>query len=148
MGRPAAPAVALAALALAGLGLAQTDPGRGLLGDWGLSSPSEPYTELAFAKPDALPTRASDGAVSVPVWLHNVEGGPRTYHWTATTRQDGGADAIAAGSGLVTLADGASTTVRARIPVTCSGERTRVDVSLGGAHRTIGFWLACEGSGG
>ena len=143
----AAPAVVLAALALAGLGLAQTDPGRELLGDWGLSSPSEPYTELSFAQPDALPAAPTDGTVQAPFRIHNVEGGSRAYRWTATTRQEGG-PAVAAASGRVTLAHGASTTVHARIPVTCAGERTRVDVSLGGAHRTIGLWLPCDGSGG
>lgn len=135
------------ALTLAGLALAQTDPGRELLGDWGLSSPSEPYTELAFARPDVLPAAPTHGTVQAPFRIRNVEGGSRAYRWTATTREDGG-PAAAAASGRVMLADGASTTVRARIPVTCAGERTRVDISLGGAHRTIGFWLHCGGSGG
>lgn len=146
MGRSTVSVLAVAAVALAGLGLAQTDSGRSALGDWGISSPAEPYTEIAFANPDTLPTRPERGAVTVPVWLHNAEGGTRTYRWTATTRQEGAA--AAATSGRVMLADGASTIVRTRIPVRCSGVRTRIDVSLGGAHRTIGFWLACDESAG
>lgn len=113
-----------------------------MLADLGVAAPVEPYTEIAFATPDALPT--GDGELRVPFTVRNGEGAERAYTWTATTRPAGGT-AVPVASGRLTLADGASTTVRARIPVTCAGTRTRVDVSLGGAHRTIGFWLACDG---
>lgn len=113
-----------------------------MLADLGVAAPVEPYTEIAFATPDALPT--SDGVLRVPFTVRNGEGAARTYAWTATTRPAEGA-ATTVATGRLSLADGASATVRARIPVTCAGGRTRVDISLGGAHRTIGFWLACDG---
>ena len=134
--------VVLAVLVLAGLAVAQTDPGRDLLRDWGVSTPSEPYTEIAFAQSDALPAAAPGGAVVVPFTVHNAEGAARDYRWTATTHGLGEAPAPAA-SGRLSLADGASTTVRASIPVACAGERMRVDISIGGPHRAIGFWVPC-----
>jgi hypothetical protein len=73
-----------------------------------------------------------------------VEGDARTYAWTATTRAEDG-DPVRAATGRLTLEDGAARTVRARIPVTCAGERVRVDVSIGGPHRTVGVWVPCAG---
>jgi hypothetical protein len=54
---------------------------------------------------------------------------------------------VRAATGRLTLEDGAAGTVRARIPVTCAGERVRVDVSIGGPHRTVGVWVPCAGGG-
>jgi len=136
--------LAVAAVALAGLGLAQTGPGRDALADLGIAPPSEPYTELALARPDATP-RVEGGVVALPVWIRNAEGGPRTYAWTATTRAEGGAP-VRAATGRVALDDGADRTLRVRVPVTCAGDRVRVDVSIGGPHRTVGAWVPCEGT--
>ena len=83
--------------------------------------------------------------MALPFWIRNAEGGERTYGWTATTREPG-AEPVAAASGRVTLADGAERTVSARIPVTCAGSRVRVDVSIGGPHRTVGVWVPCGGT--
>jgi hypothetical protein len=83
--------------------------------------------------------------VTLPVWIHNAEGGPRTYAWTATTRVAGAAP-VRATTGQVALGDGEERIVRTRIPVTCAGERVRVDVSIGGPHRTVGVWVPCEGT--
>jgi hypothetical protein len=138
------PALAVAAVALAGLGLAQTDPGREALADLGVAAPSEPYTELALARPDATP-RIDDGVVALPVWIHNAEGGARTYTWAATTRAEGGAP-LRAATGRVALEDDAERTVPVRVPVACAGDRVRVDVSIGGPHRTVGAWVPCEGT--
>ena len=115
-----------------------------MLADVGIAPPSEPYTELALAQPSAAP-QIRDGAVALPFWIHNAEGVTRTYAWTATTRSPGG-EPVTAASGRLTLEDGAERTVPARIPVTCAGSRVRVDVSIGGPHRTVGVWVPCEGT--
>ena len=130
-----------AVLALGGLGLAQTDAGRDALADIGIATPSEPYTEVALARPDATP-RIEDGIVPLAVRVHNVEGARRTYEWTATVH---GVNAIPqeATRGRLTLDEGASETLRVRVPVVCTGERVRVDVSIGGPHRAVGAWVPC-----
>jgi hypothetical protein len=127
---------------LAALAAAQTAWGRGVLSGWGIAAPSEPYTELAFTSPTTLPDAPRDGAVPVSFWVHNVEGASRSYEWTATVHVPGGASRPAA-SGRLTLADGASRTVTTTVPVACTGRRDRIDVSIGGPHRTIGFWVDC-----
>jgi hypothetical protein len=139
------PLLAVAAVALAGLGLAQTGAGRDALADIGIAPPSEPYTEIALARPDATP-RIDGGVVTLPVWIRNHEGGARAYAWTATTRVEGGGRPVRAAGGRVALEDGAEGTVRVRVPVTCAGERVRVDVSIGGPHRTVGVWVPCDGT--
>lgn len=141
--RAAAPLAAVGILALAGLGAAQTGPGRDLLATWGVSAPAEPYTEIAFTQPSDLPRTPTDGVATVPFEVRNAEGAVQAYRWAATTRSGGG-DPVRVAGGRLRLDDGAGVTVRARIPVTCGGERVRVDVSLGGDHRTIGFWT-CDG---
>lgn len=75
----------------------------------------------------------------VPVAIRNEEGARRAYRWSATV------DGAAAAAGRVALDDGAEARVAVRVPVACAGARSRVDVSIGGAHRTIGFWLPCDG---
>jgi hypothetical protein len=134
--------LALVVLLLIGLGLAQTGPGSTLLRAMGIGSPSEPYTELAFADPanPGVPTPLA--YVRVRFWVHNVEGTAQTYRWTATTQAPGHAP-MAATTGILALADGESATVTTRIPARCSASSSRISVSLGGAHQTISFWQSC-----
>ena len=134
--------IAVLVLVLVGLGVAQTSPGGRLLHALGISSPSEPYTELALVNPASPGTPAPRATVRVAFWVHNVEGGAHTYRWTATTQAPRRAPIVAALGGL-TLADGAADTVQIRIPTGCAGLRSRISVSLGGAHQTIGYWQTC-----
>lgn len=140
---------AVLALALLALGLAQSEPGRSLLRDAGLSAPSEPFTALAFARPDDLPQRPAAGAgVPVAFRIANEEEGRRTYAWRVVERAaggDGGGETLA--SGRVGVEPGAGATVRARVPLACAGRRTRVAVVLDDPAREIGFWVACPGPG-
>ena len=126
---------------LAGLGVAQTGPGRDLLGGVGIDTPDEPYTELSLLQPDVTPT-VEDGAVALAVRVHNVEGARRTYAWTATVHGPGAAPQRAA-AGRLTLDDGATETLPVRVPVACTGDRVRVDVAIGGPHRAVGVWVPC-----
>jgi hypothetical protein len=134
--------VAILFLVFVGLGVAQTSPGGRLLHALGISSPSEPYTELAFVNPASPGTPAPDATVRLAFGVHNVEGSAHMSTWTATTQAPSRAPIIAA-SGRLTLANGASDTVDLRIPTGCAGAQSRINVSLGGAHQTIGFWLSC-----
>ncbi len=131
----------MAVLALAGLGLAQTDAGRDALADVGIAAPSEPYTEISLARPDATPA-IEDGVVPMVVRVHNVEGTRRTYAWTATVHAPGASPQEAA-RGRLTLEDGAAETLRVRVPVICTADQMRVDVSVGGRHRAVGVWVPC-----
>jgi hypothetical protein len=139
--------IAVLVLVLVGLGVAQTSPGGRLLHALGISSPSEPYTELAFVTPASPGTPAPAATVRVAFWVHNVEGGAHTYRWTATTQAPSRAPIVAASGGL-TLADGEVDTINLRIATGCAGSRSRISVSLSsasldGVHQTIGFFLPC-----
>jgi len=134
--------VAVLVLVLVGLGVAQTSPGGRLLHALGISSPSAPYTELAFVNPASPGTPVPGATVRFAFWVHNVEGSVHMSTWTATTQAPRRAPIVAA-SGRLTLANGASDTVALRIPTGCAGSQSRINVSLGGAHQTIGFWLSC-----
>jgi hypothetical protein len=138
------PALVLAVVVLAALAVAHTPWVRGVLAGWGIAAPVGSYTEHSFTSPAALTFAPRDGAVPVSFRVHNVEGATRSYEWTATVRPPGGA-ARPARSGRLTLADGAARTIATTVPVTCTGRRARVDLSIGGPHRTIGFWVDCPG---
>jgi hypothetical protein len=133
---------AVAVVALVGLGLSQTGPGGSWLRSMGIATPSEPYTELAFADPAAPATPEPPAHVRVRFWIHNAEGVSRTYRWTAITRTTGQAARLA-GSGALALADGGAATIVARIPIICVDARVRVSVTLGMANQTIGYWQSC-----
>lgn len=92
-------------------------------------------------RPDATPA-VEDGAVTLPVRVHNVEGARRTYAWTATVHGPG-APARPAAEGRLTLDDGATEILPVRVPVACTGARVRVDVGIGGPHRAVGVWIPC-----
>jgi hypothetical protein len=134
--------VAILLMVFVGLGVAQTSPGGRLLHALGISSPSEPYTELALVNPASPGTPAPGATVSFAFWVHNVEGSAHMYTWRATTQAPRRAPIVAA-SGHLTLANGASDTVALRIPTGCVGSQSRINVSLGGAHQTIGFFVRC-----
>lgn len=140
--RPWLPLAIVAVVVAASLGFAQSDPGHAVLRSWGISSPSQSYTELAFTNPDQPWTRTGHRSLQTSFWVHNVEGAARTYHWTVTTRVSGAA-AHAVASGHFPLANGASRTLSLVVPAICAAARQRVDVSLDGAGETIGFWVGC-----
>jgi hypothetical protein len=76
------------------------------------------------------------------VRVHNAEGGRRTYTWTATVNAPGATPRRAA-RGRLTLEDGATEALRVAVPVTCTADRMRVEVSVGGPHRAVGVWVPC-----
>lgn len=136
------PLAVVAVVAAASLGFAQSGPGHAVLHSWGISSPLQPYTELALANPDQPSTRVGHGLLRTGFWVHNLEGVARTYGWTVTTRV-GGAAARTVASGHFPLVDGASRTLSLVVPAICAASRERVDVSLTGTGETVGFWVDC-----
>lgn len=145
---PIRAALALGALlvpAILALGLAQSDRGHALLRAAGLTAPREPFTALAFARPDDLPLTPPAGAeIPVSFEVTNQEDGHRDYAWRVTERSAGTVATLA--SGRVGIDRGARATVRASVPLACTGPRARVAVELGEPARMIGFWVACPGS--
>jgi hypothetical protein len=135
------PLASLAIAALAAAGLAQTDPGRALLDRAGVAAPVEPYTELAFANPAALPPPVRNGRISVAFTIRNAEVDERLYAWEVTTRVQPEPDRRLA-NGTLALGVGQTRQVRKSIPVECDGRRQRVAITLG-PRQTIGFWLRC-----
>lgn len=122
--------------------VAPNSSGRTLVGDSSLASSPKPHRQLAVLNPDGRWSISASSTLRLAFRVRNVEASAHTYRWTVTTHAPGRASMIAA-SGRLRLADGASQAVRLRIPVACSASRSRVDVSLGGAHQTIGVWLPC-----
>jgi len=135
---------AAAAVVVVLLGAAQTGAGRSVLAHAGLVKPSEPYTELAFARPSQLPQRLPTGRtrLTVPITLHNAEGGARRYAWTIEALT-GGRRAVLA-RGRLQAAAGQRAAVRTRFAAPCRGARTRVEVRLAQPAESIGFWAQCR----
>ena len=135
---------AAAAAVLVLLAAAQTGAGRSVLRHAGLTSPAEPYTELAFARPSELPQRLPSGRtrVSVPFALHNAEGSLRTYAWTIEALSAGRRTVLA--RGRVQAAAGQLASVTRPFVARCRGGRTRVEVRLAQPAEPIGFWAQCR----
>jgi hypothetical protein len=153
-GRDARPAArqlaalgAVGAAALALLGAAQTGPGRSALRDLGVAGATEPYTELAFARPDALPARLPRGTstVALPFSLRDREAGAATYRWRVQVSGNGPAQTVAAG--VARAVRGGTAFAAPRVRIRCDAPRVRINVLLAGRPESIGLWAQCAPAG-
>ena len=143
---------------LAAAGLAQSDPGRRLLGSVGLAASSEPYTELYFASPSApgavgtharrkspLYARAR-GRRGVSFVISNHEQAGMTYEWTI--RSSMGTRAL---HGKVWVPRGGSALVTGKLVLMCgrrensaAARQVQVRVSLAHPSESIDYWTHCN----
>jgi hypothetical protein len=137
---------AVAAVALIAVALAQTAFGRGVLRDSGLEGGDERYTELAFAEPTKVPEWLDTyrPKLDLPVAIHNGEGEPRTYRWTATVRH--GRRTKVLDRGTVDLAPDGRATIEPDVKFGCRSGRVRVDFSVDEPKQSIGAWIRCPGT--
>lgn len=135
-------ALAIATALAAGLLFAQTGPGGSALGQLGLSGEQERFTELAFVDADALPqgVARAGNRLKFSFTVTNSEGRPQDYRWSASERDPGAFEPVI---GALTLESGASEEIEVRLPATCAGERSRVEVRLDALPEPIGFWVTC-----
>ena len=134
---------------LAAAGLAQSDPGRRLLGSVGLAASAERYTELYFASPSALGavgTARARGRRGVSFVISNHEQAGRTYEWTI--RSSMGARAL---HGKVWVPRGASALVTAKLVLVCGrrensagARQVQMRVSLANPSESIDYWTQCN----
>lgn len=134
---------------LAAAGLAQSYPGRRLLGSVGLSAPSEPYTELYFASPSAPGTVGNarvHGRGGVSFVIANREHAAVTYDWTI--RSSMGTSAL---HGKVRVPRGASALVTGKLVLMCgrredsaAARQVQVRVSLAHPSESIDYWTQCN----
>lgn len=137
------PLLLLAAAVMACAGLAQTRPGHALLGTAGLYQKPAAYTELAFTRPDALPSTLTKAKPSVKVsfGIHNVSDSARSYHWSIALVRSGASGVKASGTAL-TSAQG-RTVITKSVVAACVGGRVQVVVRLASPKQSIGFWMTC-----
>src|SRR3954452_23245275 len=119
----------VAALVLVAIGPAPTAFGRDALRDAGLEGGDERYTELAFAQPTEVPEWLDEyrPALDLPVLIHNGEGKPRSYHWTATLRH--GRHTKVLDRGTVDLAADGRATIAPDVEFSCRSGRVRVELA-------------------
>jgi hypothetical protein len=136
-------AVAIVAVLLFALSLAQTAAGRSVLRAAGLYRGSSAYTSLAFSNPQSLPPRLSTThtKLAVSFVIGNVSTTPHRYQWSVFLNHGGHASRLAAGGTQVP--SGGSATVSRRVTVSCSSGRARVVVKLADPAESIDFWAAC-----
>jgi hypothetical protein len=135
-------ALALLGLVVASAGLAQTSSGQGLLRDVGFSrAPS--FTELAFTRPQNLPTKLTSkhASINVSFGIHNVSGSFRAYSWSITTLPSDQNHPKAAG--VVRLPAQGQASVDRSLQLSCVQERLQVVVRLASPAESIDFWVAC-----
>ena len=134
---------------LAAAGLAQSDPGRRLLGSVGIAASAERYTELYFASPSALgavETARARGRRGVSFVISNHEQAGRTYEWTI--RSSMGTRAV---HGKVWVPRGASALVTAKLVLVCgrrensaAARQVQMRVSLANPSESIDYWTQCN----
>jgi hypothetical protein len=145
--RKARGAVAAAAVMLAGVGFAQTGPGRSVLRDAGMEGHGPSYTALSFASPGSLPTQlfSRNALLDAAFVIRNSSGQRRQYAWQLEEIHSGQVRDLA--SGHVTVAAGGAATVSpggsAGFVTSCSNGRMKIEVLLPGAGESIGFWMTC-----
>lgn len=134
---------------LAAAGLAQSDPGRRLLGSVGLAARSEPYTELYFASPSApgaAGTVRAGGRRGVSFVISNHEPTAVTYEWTL--RSSTSARAL---HGKVQVPRGSSALVTGKLVLVCgrrenspAARHVQLRVSLAHPSESIDYWTQCN----
>jgi hypothetical protein len=135
--------VALVAVVLAVIILAQTSAGQALIRDVGLSKTPAGYTQLSFARPQSLPSTLSPpgATVRVPFQIRNSSGVQRTYRWSVTLSHGQSTDHLSSGGTLVRA--GAAVTVTPAVTVSCTHGRVRLDVGLASPRESIDFYATC-----
>jgi hypothetical protein len=137
---------AVVAVVVLAIGVAQTAAGKSVLSQAGLTGGEDRYTELAFARPTAVPDYVSDkpADLELPFAIRNAEGERRDYRWSLVVVSRRGTKTL--DRGRLTLAAGASGTVGQRVKLRCAGDRVRVEVRLERPRQSIGAWIRCPGT--
>jgi hypothetical protein len=161
-------------LLLCAVGFAQTSAGKRITRSIGLSSASEPFTELYFASPSRA-AAATEGLLrlasrqNVAFLITNREHRSARYVWTIRsdgTPRSAGTSTVHAGASVAVTRSvltgcrfkRATTIVRIRAsrhrrarmihrrgPIRRVGpERVLVSVSLASQHESVGYWLECS----
>jgi hypothetical protein len=133
----------IVAVALACVGLAQTQQGHALLRNVGLYETPAAYTELTFSEPGDLPTTVArpSSSVKVSFGIHNVSDNARSYVWSIVLVHAGKSQVKASGSAQ-TPAQG-RTAVAKPVVVACVGGRVQVVVRLASPAQSISYWMTC-----
>ncbi|SRR6266568_1302324 len=139
--------LALAAVVLVTAGIAQTGGGQALLRQAGVIAPEPGYTELAFARPQALPAQAASQAkFNVSFVINNVTSVTHDYQWSLWLVNNGHTHYM--GKGDTRLEAGRGATVSPAVVMTCSAGQARIVVRLASPAESIDFWSKCLPRGG
>ncbi len=136
-------AVAVLALIVLAVGIAQTSAGHSLLAKAGLFAQPVSYTSLAFQQPQSLPAQLTSRRASVPVSfvIANEGHAPRTYRWTLSLGQGTLTRRMATGS--IRLASGQRSALTRVAQVACTGQQVSLVVSLAYPAESIHAWATC-----
>jgi hypothetical protein len=129
--------------AVALLGFGQTESGRSVLRSAGLSSRDTPFTELAFADPNAVPAsleavRRPVGGL-VPFVIRNREGKYRHYTWALMVGDAAARRTVERGQ--IDVPANAQAYVNPRVPLSCRSRH--VVISLGDPRLSIDLNVSC-----
>lgn len=140
--------VALVAVVAASAGVAQTGFGHSLLQKAGLTAAPAPYTALAFAQPQSLPTQlpSRHTTTNVSFSIRNSSGRARSYQWSILLVRNGHGHRTAAGQAQVS--PGSGTIVTEAVPISCVGGQVQVVVSLASPAESIDYRASCWTRGG
>jgi hypothetical protein len=141
-------AVAVVAVVLAAVGIAQTAAGRAVLRAAGLAADPPGYTSLSFASPSQLPSQlySRNALLSAPFVIRNSAPAPHRYRWQILERRNGRRRALL--TGQTAVAGGGSTTVQWQVFTACAGGRLQIEVALTSPRESIAFWATCLSSHG
>jgi hypothetical protein len=134
--------LALAAVVLVTVGIFQTGAGQALLRQAGVVAAPPGYTELTFARLQALPYRAASQAkFNVSFVIHNVTGVTHDYQWSLWVVNNGHSHYM--GKGNTTVGPGRGPTVTHAVTMFCSGGHAKIVVRLASPAEYIDFWSKC-----
>ncbi|MGO9964687.1 MAG: hypothetical protein ACLPUG_14845 [Acidimicrobiales bacterium] len=121
----------------------QSSIGQSLLKDAGLSRTTEPFIELYFPNPNAVPSQvpASDH-LKIGFAVDNV--GPATHRITWEVSEETGKIEIGLASGHTVVPASQAAVVSQRLRVYCLSKRVQLLVSVARSSARITLWLSCS----
>ena len=125
-----------------GLVVLQTSVGQSLLRTAGLSRSTPSFVELYLPDSKSLPANLpASGRLTIRFALSNVGPTKRIFLWQISQSNSKGPLKLASGRALLNA--NRTDTILRKFRVRCSGQRTRLLVSVKDTAATLTLWLAC-----
>lgn len=138
--------VALVAVIVLAMSIAQTSTGHAVLRKAGLFEQPASYTSLAFHTPQSLPEQLSSQLANVVISfdIRNVSRTVLEYQWIILLTEGTASNRLSEGD--VQILPGRGATITRTTLISCTQSRVRIAVTLTRPSESIDSWVSCTSS--